>query len=226
MNCHGSERFNKGYIQFLPSGWEKGVVAMRVPQPLVMATGSGITTLIGVFWQRSVEMMMPWLFVILSAVVADLASGHYKAGRLGIHFAWSTAIRESAGKIVVYISFVMTAAMFDVAAEGSATIAKWLCLFVSAIEIGSALSNILIVHGVKLNLKAILKLILKKTPFGIDDEAADEIIKTARREDKKWNKSKFRKFKEDEEPINAFERATFRREIDEETGKTTYNWNE
>ena len=199
---------------------------MKIPQPLVILASAGINTAVGLFWNQAVEVMMPWLFVVLSAVTADLASGHYKADRLGIHFAWSTALRETFGKLVVYVAFVMTAAMFDVAAKGEATIAKWLCIIVSGIEIGSVISNILSPHGIKLSLKAILKLILKKTPFGIDDEAADEIIKTARREDKKWNKIKFRKFKEDEEPINAFEKATFRREIDEETGKTIYNWNE
>lgn len=198
---------------------------MKIPQPVILATSSGITSLISVFWQQSVEVMLPWLMVIISAVIADLASGHYKAGRLGIHFAWSTAFRESFGKIVVYVAFVMTAAMFDVAIKGNALIAKWLCIFVSAVEIGSVLSNILICHGVKLSLKAILKFILKKSPFGIDDETADEIIKVARREDKKWNKAKTRKFKEDEEPLNAFVKSAITKEVDEDTGKTVYHHN-
>jgi len=198
---------------------------MKIPQPIVLATSSGVASLIGVFWHNSVEVMLPWLLVVVSAVIADLASGHYKAGRLGIHFAWSTAFRESFGKVVVYIAFVMTAAMFDVAVKGNALIAKWLCIFVSAVEIGSVFSNILICHGVKLSLKAILKFLLKKSPFGIDDEAADEIIKTARREDRKWNKLKSRKFKEDEEPLNAFVKSAITKETDEETGRTVYHHN-
>ena len=188
---------------------------MKIPQPVVMTISSGVSTLIGVFWQKSVEMMLPWLFVIVAAVLADLASGHYKAGRLGIHFAWSTAIRESLGKIVVYGSAVMLFAMFDVAAKGNATIAKWLCIFVSAVEIGSVISNILLPHGVKLSLKAILKLILKKSPFGIDDAAADEIVKAARRENQKWNHSKYAS-------ESSLAKRPFNKIYDEETGKITY----
>lgn len=199
---------------------------MKIPQPLVIVASAGINTAVSLFWQQSVEIMLPWLFVILSAVVADLASGYYKAGRLGIHFAWSTAIRESVGKLVVYSAAVMTVAMYDVAAKGDATIAKWGCIFLGGVEIGSVFSNILICHGIKLSLKSILKLILKKSPLGIDDEAADEIIKTARREDKKWNKTRFRKFKEDEESINAFDKSYITTEIDEETGKITYSFRE
>ena len=202
---------------------------MKIPRPIVLTASSGITTALGVFWQNSVAIMLPWLIVVVSAVLADLASGHYKAGRLGIHFAWSTAFRESFGKVVVYVAFVMTAALFDVAVNGDATIAKWLCIFVSAIEIGSVLSNILICHGIKLSLKAILKLILKKSPLGIDDEAADEIIKTARREDKKWNKLKSRKFKEDEESLYAFDQTRYDKVVgvhyDEENNKIVYDHN-
>lgn len=195
---------------------------MRIPQPIVMVASSGVTTLAGIFWQHSVQIMLPWLFVVGSAVVADLASGKYKSGRLGIHFQWSTAVRESFGKLIVYAAAVMTFAMFDVAAEGDATLAKWLSIFISAVEIGSVISNILICHGIRLSLKAILKLVLKKSPFGIDDDAADEIIKTARREDKKWNSAKNRIFKEDEESLNAFDRIPYRIIRDEETGKVTY----
>lgn len=195
---------------------------MKIPQPLVIVASAGINTAVSLFWQQSVEIMMPWLFVILSAVIADLASGYYKAGRLGIHFAWSTAIRETIGKLIVYSAAVMTVAMYDVAAKGDASIAKWGCIFLGGVEIFSVFSNILICHGIKLSLKAILKLILKKIPIGIDDEAADEIIKAARREDKKWNKTKFRKFKEEDESLNAFNQPYITTEIDEETGKITY----
>lgn len=188
---------------------------MKIPQPVVMTVSSGITTAVALFWEKSVVIMIPWLLSILAAVIADLASGRYKAKRLGIHFAWSTAFRETLGKITVYYGFVMAAAMFDVAAEGNATIAKWLCIFVSAIEIGSVLSNILAPHGIKLSLKAILKLILKKSPLGIDDEAADEIVKTARRENQKWNKAKYAS-------ESSLANRPFNRIYDEDTGKVTY----
>lgn len=199
---------------------------MKIPHPVVMIASSGVTTFVSIFWQHSVEIMLPWLFVIYSAVIADLASGKYKSGRLGIHFAWSTAIRESFGKLIVYAAAVMTFAMFDVAAEGDATVAKWLSVMLSAVEIGSVISNILICHGIKLSLKAILKLMLKKSPFGIDDEAADEIIRAARREDMKWNRAGNRKFNDADEPLHAFCNRPYKIVRDEETGKITYEHNE
>lgn len=192
---------------------------MRIPKPVVFATSSGLTTAVSMFWQEAVVIMLPWLMVVCAAVIGDLASGHYKASRLGVHFAWSTALRETLGKLVVYAAAVMTFAMFDVASDGNAVIAKWLSVFVSSIEIGSMISNLLAPHGIKLSLKAVLKLLLKKSPFGIDDEAADEIIRVARREDAKWNKRKYTGDENiDKRPPNRI--------LDDETGKVTYLWEE
>ena len=103
----------------------------------------------------------------------------------------STAIRESVGKIVVYTSGVLAFAMVDVAASGSMIIAKWCCLLLSLVEGGSFVSNLLAPHGIKLSLKSILKILLKRSPIGIGDEEADEIVKTARRENAKWNKRRY-----------------------------------
>lgn len=192
---------------------------MKIPQPIVNTAATGITTAANLFWQQSVMIMMPWIFVILAAVIADLASGWYKSKRLSVHFAWSTAIRETLGKIVVYAAAVMTFAIFDVAAEGDATIAKWLSILVAGVEIGSVISNILAPHGIRLSLKAIVKLILKKSPLAIGDDEADEIIKTAIREDAKWNKRKYTGDGNiDNRPVNKI--------LDDETGKVTYQFNQ
>jgi hypothetical protein len=192
---------------------------MKIPQPIVITAASGMTAAANLFWQQSVMIMMPWVFAILAAVIADLASGWYKSKRLGVHFAWSTAIRETLGKMVVYVAAVMTFAMFDVAAEGDATIAKWLSIFVASVEIGSVISNILAPHGIRLSLKAILKIILKKSPLGIGDEEADEIIKIAKRENSKWNTPKFSSDRSiGNRPANKI--------LDEETGKITYVYDE
>ena len=96
--------------------------------------------------------------------------------------------------------------MIDVAAEGEMSIAKWSCLFIMAVEGCSVVSNILKPSGVQVSLKAVLKLLLKRSPLGIGDDEADEIIKTARREDLKWNRAKSRRY-EEEESLNAFEKS-------------------
>ena len=191
---------------------------MKIPQPIVLMVSSGYVSVVTLFWEQSVVIMLPWLFVVFGAVLADLASGKYKSGRLGIHFAWSTAIRESMGKLVVYSAAIMTFAMFDVAAKGNTNIAKWLSIFLSSVEIGSVIGNVLICHGIKLSLKAFLKLILKKSPFGIDDEAADEIIKVARREDAKWNK---RKYSGD----SGIEKRPVNKILDDEHNKINFEYN-
>ena len=164
---------------------------MKIPQPIVMMASGGVTTSATLFLQNSLEVMVPWFFTLFAFVLADLAGGYYKAHKLSVHFAWSTAIRESIGKIVVYTSGVLAFAMVDVAASGSLLIAKWCCLLLCLVEGGSFISNLLAPHGIKLSLKGLLKLLLKKSPLGIGDEEADEIIKVARREDQKWNRRKY-----------------------------------
>ena len=68
------------------------------------------------------------------------------------------------------------------------------------------LSNILKPSGVQVSLKAVLKMILKRSPLAIGDEEADEIIRTAKREDRKWNRAKTRRF-DDDDTLNAFEKS-------------------
>ena len=164
---------------------------MKIPQPIVMTASGGVTASATIFLQNSIEVMVPWFFTLFAFVIADLAGGYYKAHKLSVYFAWSTAIRESVGKIVVYTSGVLALAMVDVAASGSMVIAKWCCLLLSLVEGGSFVSNLLAPHGIKLSLKGLLKLLLKKSPLGIGDEEADEIIKVARRENDKWNKRRY-----------------------------------
>ncbi len=164
---------------------------MRVPEPVVMFASGGITTVVSVFWQQSVEIMLPWLITTLAVIIADLAAGIRKSHLLHVHVSPSTAIRETMGKVVVYFGFVMSAAMIDVAAEGNMVIAKWCCLFIMVVEGGSVISNILVPYGIRLSLKAIIKFFLKKSPLGVSDEDAEEFLKQARRENAKWNQRKY-----------------------------------
>lgn len=164
---------------------------MRIPEPVVMFASGGITTAVSVFWQQSVEIMLPWLLTTLAVIIADLAAGIRKSHLLHVHVSPSTAIRETMGKVVVYFGFVMSAAMIDVAAEGNMKIAKWCCLFIMVVEGGSVVSNILIPYGIRLSLKSILKFFLKKSPLGVSDEEADDFFKQVRKENEKWNKRKY-----------------------------------
>ena len=164
---------------------------MKIPQPIVMTASGGVTASATIFLQNSIEVMVPWFFTLFAFVIADLAGGYYKAHKLLIHFAWSTAIRESLGKVTVYTAGVLAFAMVDVAASGSMMIAKWCCLLLCVVEGSSFIGNLLAPHGIKLSLKGLLKLLLKKSPLGIGDEEADEIVKVARRENKKWNRARY-----------------------------------
>jgi len=164
---------------------------MRIPEPIVMTASGGISAVASLFFQQSIEIMIPWLIATAGVILADLAAGVRKSHLLGIHVSPSTAVRESIGKLITYFAFVMTAAMIDVAAEGSLKIAKWCCLFIMVVEGGSVVSNILVPHGIRLSPKAIIKYFLKKSPLGVSDEDAEEFLKQARRDNEKWNKRKY-----------------------------------
>ena len=152
-----------------------------------MAASGGVSTMAALFWQQSVEVMLPWLITTIMVILCDLAAGIRKSHLLGIHVSPSTAIRETLGKITVYVGFVMSAAMLDVAAEGNMKIAKWCCLFIMVVEGSSVASNLLLPHGIRLSVKAILKFFLKKSPLGVSDEEAEEFFKKARLDNQKWN---------------------------------------
>ena len=178
---------------------------MKITEPLTQGASWVLTPIALAFIQQSIVIMIPWLIATLAVIIADLASGIRKSHLLGVHVSPSTAIRETLGKIIVYFSFILAVAMIDVAAEGGMAIAKWSCLFIMCVEGCSVVSNILKPSGVQVSLKGVLKMILKRTPLGIGDEEADEIIKTAKREDRKWNRIKHRKFKDDEDSLYAFQ---------------------
>lgn len=177
---------------------------MKIPEPVTQGASWVLTPIALAFIQQSIIIMIPWLIATFAVIIADLASGIRKSHLLGVHVSPSTAIRETLSKILTYFSFILAVAMIDVAAEGGMAIAKWSCLFIMCVEGCSVVSNILKPSGVQVSLKGVLKMILKRTPLGIGDEEADEIIKTAKREDKKWNRIKHRKFKDDEDSLYAF----------------------
>lgn len=152
------------------------------------------TPVLTAFAIDSIRIMLPWIVVMICVILTDLAAGVRKSRKLGVHVSFSTAMRETFGKIVVYFGFVTTAAVLDVAANGGAAIAKWCCLLVIIIEGGSILSNILKPHGIELSVKGVLKFFMMRSPLAADPMAADEILdekkleEMRQREEEKWNR--------------------------------------
>ena len=139
----------------------------------------------------SIALMIPWLLVMTAVILADLASGVRKSMKLGVRVSPSTAFRETVSKWIVYLAFVLAVCMIDVVANDNIGFAKWACLFVVVIEMGSVVSNLLRPYGIIVTPKNIIKWFLRKTPLGddADDLTREETIEEARRfENEKWNK--------------------------------------
>ena len=158
---------------------------MKLSPLLVLTTSAIFTPVFTAFALETVQLMMPWLVVMLCVIITDLVAGVRKSLKFGVHVSWSTACRETFGKIVVYFAFAVTAAVVDVAAHGDTLIAKWCCLAVIAIEGGSIMSNILKPHGIELSIKGVLKYILFR--FGVSHEDAEEIL-----DEQKWEEMRER----------------------------------
>lgn len=164
---------------------------MRIPQD-ASTTASGIFTPVAVlFLQDAVKTMIPWIMVMLAVVVCDLAAGIRKSIHLDVHISWSMAFRETMGKMVTYVAFVLMVAMIDAASEHSLNISKLGCLFICALEGGSIISNLLKPHGIDLSVHSIVKLFGRRV-IGMTGEEAEEIIEKdgleeiRRREKDRW----------------------------------------
>lgn len=165
---------------------------MRIPHTVTMTAAGVFTPVATMFLQDSLRTMMPWLMVMLAVVACDLAAGLRKSLKLGVHISWSMAFRETMGKMVVYVAFVMMVAMIDSAAKHSFRIAMWGSLLICAIEGGSIVSNMLKPHGIELSTKAIMRLFVSKA-MGVgaseadltDDRGVDEVRE---REKDRWEK--------------------------------------
>ena len=150
-----------------------------------LLVGSTALALLG----DSVEIMVPWMMVMTAVILADLAAGVRKSIKLGVKVSPSTAFRETVGKWIVYMAYVLAVSMIDVEAGWKMYFAKWACLAAIMFEGGSIISNLLRPYGIVVTPMSIIKWFLKKTPIGdTDDVLKEENINEAREfEDKKWN---------------------------------------
>lgn len=155
---------------------------MRVPQLLVLLAAGFLTPIAVVFLQDAFKTMVPWIMVMLAVVACDLIAGIRKSLKLGVHVSLSMAARETMGKMVVYVAFVMMVAMIDAASNHSFRIAMWGCLLVCALEGGSIVSNMLKPYGIDISMKSIIKFFTMKVTNSSEDEA-DELVNNERMED-------------------------------------------
>lgn len=119
--------------------------------------------------------MIPWLVVTFCVILCDLVVGVRKSLILGEEVRFSSACRRSIGKTVSYYTFVVMAAVIDVAANGGGMIDKWACLMVCFIEGCSIISNILKPKGYNINLVKMIAVIFSKK-FDVAKQDVEEII--------------------------------------------------
>jgi len=130
----------------------------------------------------ALALMIPWLLVMVAAIVADLVSGLRKSWKFGVEISLSTALKETIFKLINYTTFVMGVCVFDVAAQGESKYAKWCCALVAAIEIGSSIGNILKPYGVNLSLQGIVRMVMRRSPLALSEDETQDIVNEDSRE--------------------------------------------
>lgn len=148
---------------------------MRIPQTATTTASGFFTPFAVLFLQDTFKTMLPWIMVMLAVVTCDLIAGIRKSLKLGVHVSWSMAFRETMGKMVVYVAFVLMVAMIDAASEHSFNIAMWGCLFICALEGGSIVSNILKPYGIDITPKGIVRVFATRA-WRLTDEEADGLV--------------------------------------------------
>lgn len=156
---------------------------MKVPHNIVLATSGIVIPTAFAFLQEAVLVMVPWIITMFSVVIADLAAGLWKSYKLGIELRFSRGLRETMGKLLVYLAFVCMIACINVALDGEFQFAKWAAGIVITIEFGSIISNLLKPHGINISLSAILKAILQRSPLPLSCEEAGDIVQEQKLEE-------------------------------------------
>ena len=143
---------------------------------VVQLTSGAIIPILLSFLGKAATLMIPWFIAMFTTVIADLAAGLWKAYKLKIPIRFSKACRETMGKMIVYFAFVLMACTVSVAADGGTEWAKWLCLFIIILEVGSMISNFLKPHGINLSMNAFIKAVLTHSALPFSCPNADDII--------------------------------------------------
>ena len=131
---------------------------MKLDSAVTQTTSSVFTSIALSFLWDSIGIMIPWLIVMFAVIVTE------------------SAVRRTMGKMVTYFSWVVMVCLVESAVGDNSDIAKWACLLVIAMEVGSIISNLLKPHGIDISASAVLKFFFMHTPISPSREEADEII--------------------------------------------------
>ena len=169
---------------------------MRTKYIIVQITSGLLIPILTEFLNQAIVQMIPWLLAMFAVVFADLMSGLWKSVKLDIPIRFSKACRETMGKMIVYFAFVLMSCTVSVAADGGTEWAKWLCLFIILIEVGSMISNFLKPHGINLSMNAFLKAILTHSALPFSCPNAEELVE--KESISQIREEELEKFKEEE----------------------------
>lgn len=126
------------------------------------------------FVQTALEEMLPWLFVMVAIILADLVAGIAKTLKLRQKVRFSKAVRDTMAKFCVYFACVVCFAFYDVA-SGSHIYAESACFLIMMIEAASIASNVLKYHGYTLDFNKLFSVLIGKK-FDLDDEHSTGIV--------------------------------------------------
>lgn len=172
---------------------------MKIPQTATNTASGLFVPMAAVFLHDTFRTMLPWIMVMLSVVLCDLIAGIRKSLKLGIHVSWSMAFRETMGKMITYVAFVLMVAMIDAASGHNYNVATWGCLFICALEGGSILSNILKPYGIDITPKGIVLFFSSRllhtsdaeSSMLVDDAGLEQI---RQRERDRWEKRQYHRY--------------------------------
>ena len=153
-----------------------GMVQEEALKEGVMKTiPGGFGAIASAFVVESLEHMIPWLIATCAVIMCDLACGIRCSLIMGERVRFSSAVRRTMGKMVIYYAFVVMVCMVCVAAGGDTKIDVYSCLLVCFIEGCSIISNIMKPKGYDFNVVKAIGIFGKKV-LRVDKEDLDGII--------------------------------------------------
>ena len=120
------------------------------------------STAISVYLSQVLGEATPWLVVIVAVVFCDLVFGLRRAWTMGEEIRFSKACRDTMGKTITYVAFVLMVCAIDTATAKGWRLEMWSCLFVCLIEGSSIISNLLKPKGITINLAGLLNQLFSK----------------------------------------------------------------
>lgn len=105
-----------------------------------VVVGTGVSAALILFFEQSLERMLPYLFVAAAVILIDLVFGIRAAKKRGDRIRISRAVRRTVGKSVEYFCWAVLASSLAVA-TGYTVIETVLMLLVIGVEMVSIIQN-------------------------------------------------------------------------------------